>query len=96
IINGALYGITPLTTADLENEISLLEFNLPGYQKAQSQITLGSGQRMPVSINLQPLPPVTSTPVPTTPVPTPTQAGLSPIMVIAGLIGACYLITKMD
>lgn len=98
-INGMPYGITPVTAADLEQGSYLIGFNLPGYQNAQSQVALSAGQRVPVSIYLQPIPTATPTPTMTTlkptPTPTPTpEAGFTPAMVILGLFCAFFIQIK--
>lgn len=98
LINGSPYGITPVNIPDLENGSYTVGLSLPGYQGAQSEVILNAGQRVPVSINLQPIPTATPTQVPTTsqatPTPTPTQAGFSPVIIIAGLLGAGVLAIK--
>ncbi|HWQ64447.1 MAG TPA: PEGA domain-containing protein [Methanospirillum sp.] len=98
-INGMSYGITPVTTGDLEQGSYLIGFNLPGYQNAQSQVILSAGQRVPVSIYLQPIPTATPTPILTTSEPTPTstptpEAGFTPALVILGLLCAFVIQIK--
>nr|WP_319538990.1 PEGA domain-containing protein [uncultured Methanospirillum sp.] len=96
-INGLSYGITPVTAAELEQGVYIIGFALPGYQNAQNQVILTAGQRVPVSVFLQPVPTATPTPLPTTlaptPVPTP-EAGSAPVLVVLGLLCACVLQIK--
>jgi len=96
-VNGSPYGVTPVTAADLEQGSYVIGCNLPGYQNAQSQVILSAGKRQPVSMTLQPIPTATPSPVPTTPQPTPTptpEAGLTSVVVVVGLLGACLLFIK--
>ncbi len=93
IINGMSYGNTPVTVAELEQGSYVIGFTLPGYQNAQNQVVLVAGQRVPVSVFLQPVPIATPTPVPTTPAPTP-EAGSAPVVVILGLLCASVLLVK--
>lgn len=100
-INGMPYGITPVTAANLEQGSYLIGFNLPGYQNAQNQVILSAGQRVPVSIYLQPIPTPTPTPTIITPEPTPTptptpEAGLTPVLVILGLFCAFIIQIKRE
>jgi hypothetical protein len=85
-LNGAPYGITPVTAQDIEQGSYRIDFVMAGYQPYQTQVLLNPGQVVPVNAQLQPVPTQVPTPNPTTiePTPTPTQAGLSPL---AGLVG---------
>ena len=98
IINGSPYGKTPITVPDLPAGTYTLGFTLPGYLESQNQVALAAGQKVPVSVTLQPVPTPTPTPIPTTqqptPTPTPTQAGLMPVIAIIGIIGAVMLLRK--
>lgn len=101
VINGAPNGTTPVTIPDLPAGTYTLEFTLPGYLDSQSQVTLIAGQKIPVTVALQPVPTPTPTPIPTTepptPTPTPTQAGMIPFLPLIGCIGAalCMLRKRM-
>jgi hypothetical protein len=98
LINGAPNGTTPVTIPDLPAGTYALEFTLPGYQNAQSQVTLTAGQKIPVTTTLQPVPtptPIPTTEVPTTtPTPTPTQAGMIPFIPLIGCIGAALCVLR--
>ena len=89
-MNGAPYGITPVNASDINNGSYTIDVALSGYQPYQTQVHLAAGQTVPVSATLKPVPTQPPTTLPTTqpptPTPTPTQAGLSPGIVVIGLL----------
>ncbi len=98
VINGSPSGKTPISLPDLPAGTYTIGLKMPGYLDSQNQIVLVAGQKVPVSVSLQPIPTQPPTPVPTTPqptpTPTPTQATLSPVIAVVGILAAGALIRK--
>jgi hypothetical protein len=99
-LNGALYGVTPVTAPNLTQGSYTIDIVLPGYQPYQSGVQLVAGEILPVSAQLQPVPTPTPTPVPTTqqptPTPTPTPAAGLPFWVVAVALFTIAILLKRE